>query len=37
MKLASLKSERDGHLVIVSRDLERAVSAKDIAPTLQLA
>ena len=37
MKLASLKSGRDGQLVIVSRDLTRAVSASDIAPTLQAA
>jgi fumarylacetoacetate (FAA) hydrolase len=35
MKLASLKHGRDGELVIVSRDLTRAVSAEDIAPTLQ--
>ncbi|PIP81042.1 MAG: 2-keto-4-pentenoate hydratase [Gammaproteobacteria bacterium CG22_combo_CG10-13_8_21_14_all_40_8] len=36
MKLATLKNgHRDGTLVIVSRDLSRAVSAKDIAPTLQ--
>ena len=37
MKLASIKSGRDGRLVIVSRDLTRAVSAEDIAPTLQVA
>jgi len=37
MKLASLKSGRDGRLVVVSRDLDRAVSAEDIAPTLQQA
>jgi fumarylacetoacetate (FAA) hydrolase len=37
MKLASLKSGRDGELVVVSRDLARAVSAADIAPTLQAA
>ena len=37
MKLASIKSGRDGQLVIVSRDLTRAVSAEDIAPTLQVA
>jgi fumarylacetoacetate (FAA) hydrolase len=37
MKLASLKSGRDGELVVVSRDLTRAVSAADIAPTLQAA
>ena len=36
MKLASLKSTgRDGTLVIVSRDLTRAVDASGIAPTLQ--
>ena len=35
MKLASLKSGRDGKLVVVSRDLSIAVSAADIAPTLQ--
>jgi fumarylacetoacetate (FAA) hydrolase len=38
MKLASLKNEtRDGALIVVSRDLKRAVSASDIAPTLQAA
>ncbi|MEP5764284.1 MAG: fumarylacetoacetate hydrolase family protein [Halieaceae bacterium] len=37
MKLASLKSGRDGRLVVVSRDLSRAASAEDIAPTLQQA
>ena len=35
MKLASLKSGRDGALVIVSRDLKRCLSAGHIAPTLQ--
>lgn len=35
MKLASLKFGRDGHLVVVSRDLTRAVDAGEIAPTLQ--
>ncbi len=35
MKLASLKRGRDGALVVVSRDLTRAVAAADIAPTLQ--
>lgn len=35
MKLASLKSARDGALIVVSRDLKRAVSAAHIAPTLQ--
>ena len=37
MKLASLKSGRDGQLVVVSRDLSRAVSAAAVAPTLQAA
>ena len=38
MKLASLKTGgRDGTLVVVSRDLERAVAVPDIAPTLQAA
>ncbi len=37
MKLASLKSGRDGRLVIVSRDLKRAVLASSIAPTMQAA
>jgi fumarylacetoacetate (FAA) hydrolase len=38
MKLATLRSEsRDGRLVVVSRDLSRAVEASDIAPTLQAA
>jgi fumarylacetoacetate (FAA) hydrolase len=37
MKLASLKHGRDGKLVIVSKDLTRAVAAQDIAPTLQAA
>ena len=37
MKLASLKSGRDGQLIVVSRDLSRAVSAAAIAPTLQAA
>ena len=35
MKLASLRQGRDGHLVVVSRDLQRAVLADDIAATLQ--
>ena len=35
MKLASLKSGRDGKLVIVSRDLTRATAAYNIADTLQ--
>ncbi|WP_444943296.1 fumarylacetoacetate hydrolase family protein [Microbulbifer sp. ZKSA006] len=37
MKLASLKSGRDGQLVVVSDDLTRMVSAGDIAPTMQSA
>lgn len=37
MKLASLKGGRDGKLAVVSRDLTRAVFARDIAPTLQAA
>ena len=37
MKLASLKSGRDGELIVVSRDLTRAVTATPIAPTLQAA
>lgn len=37
MKLASLKGGRDGRLVVVSRDLERMISADPIAPTLQAA
>ena len=37
MKLASLKQGRDGVLLLVSRDLGRAVRADDIAPTLQAA
>lgn len=38
MKLASLKStNRDGKLVVVSRDLKTCVSVHDIAPTLQAA
>ena len=35
MKLASLKSGRDGRLVVVSRDLAWCVTADGIAPTLQ--
>ncbi|MBL0420177.1 fumarylacetoacetate hydrolase family protein [Ramlibacter sp. AW1] len=35
MKLASLKNGgKDGRLVVVSRDLQRAADARDIAPTL---
>lgn len=37
MKLASLKSGRDGALIVVSRDLSRAIAAESIAPTLQAA
>jgi fumarylacetoacetate (FAA) hydrolase len=37
MKLASLKGGRDGRLIVVSRDLTRAVAAAGIAPTLQSA
>ena len=37
MKLASLKSGRDGNLVLVSKDLERYIPAGTIAPTLQTA
>lgn len=38
MKLASLnEGGRDGSLIVVSRDLQRAVRAADIAPTLQAA
>ncbi len=35
MKLGTLKDgTRDGHLVVVSRDLSRAVAASEVAPTL---
>ena len=37
MKLASLKHKRDGKLIVVSRDLTKAVEAHDIAPTMQAA
>lgn len=37
MKLASLKHGRDGRLIVVSRDLTRAVPAEWIAPTMQAA
>jgi len=37
VKLATLKSGRDGQLVVVSRDLGRTVSAAGVAPTLQAA
>ena len=37
MKLASLKSGRDGSFVVVSADLSRAAFATGVAPTLQCA
>ncbi len=37
MKLASLKKRRDGELIIVSKDLSKAVAAGDIAATMQQA
>jgi fumarylacetoacetate (FAA) hydrolase len=37
MKLASLKSGRDGRLVVVSRDLRFYLDAASVAPTLQAA
>ena len=37
MKLASLRGGRDGRLVVVSRDLRRAVPVPEVAPTLQAA
>jgi fumarylacetoacetate (FAA) hydrolase len=37
MKLASLKSGRDGRLVVVSRDLSRCADASAVAATLQAA
>lgn len=37
MKLASLKNGRDGHLVVVSRDLAWFTDADPIAPSLQAA
>ena len=37
MKLASLKSGRDGKLVVVSKNLTRATDASLVAPTLQAA
>nr|WP_300307120.1 fumarylacetoacetate hydrolase family protein [Halomonas sp.] len=37
MKLASLKSGRDGELIVVSRDLSQAVRVPQIATTLQQA
>ena len=37
MKLASLKSGRDGKLVVVSKDLTKYTDASHVAPTLQAA
>lgn len=37
MKLASYKYERDGRLMVVSRDLKSCVSGEAIAPTMQAA
>lgn len=37
MKLATLRSGRDGELLVVSRDLSRAVRVQEIAQTLQSA
>jgi fumarylacetoacetate (FAA) hydrolase len=37
MKLASLKDGRDGHVVVVSRDLTRCTDARAVVPTLQAA
>jgi fumarylacetoacetate (FAA) hydrolase len=37
MKLASLKSGRDGRLVVVSDDLTKCVDASSVAPTMQAA
>ncbi|NQV87468.1 MAG: fumarylacetoacetate hydrolase family protein [Woeseiaceae bacterium] len=37
MKLASLKSGRDGRLVVVSKDLQRCTSAARVAATMQAA
>ncbi|MEQ5842967.1 fumarylacetoacetate hydrolase family protein [Paraburkholderia acidicola] len=37
MKLASLRSGRDGELLVVSRDLTRATKAAPITPTMQAA
>lgn len=35
MKLASLKSGRDGKLIVVSRDMKMAADAGSVAPTMQ--
>lgn len=37
MKLASLKSGRDGQLLVVTKTFSKAISAEHIAPTLQAA
>ena len=37
MKLASLEHGRDGHLIVISRDLTRAADAARVVPTLQAA
>jgi fumarylacetoacetate (FAA) hydrolase len=37
MKLASLKAGRDGQLIVVSRDMSRAIAVPEIAATLQAA
>lgn len=37
MKLASLKQDRDGKLIVVSKDLSKYVDADNIAPTMQMA
>ncbi len=37
MKLASLKAGRDGRLIIVSRDLSKAVEVAELVPNLQTA
>src|SRR4051812_5470884 len=37
MKLASLRDERDGRLLVVSRDLTRAADAGAVARTMQAA
>jgi len=37
MKLASLRSGRDGQLVVVDKSLQKAVAAAEIAPTMQSA
>ena len=37
MKLGSLKSGRDGQLIVVSKDLKKAVLVGDIAATMQIA